>query len=359
MGDILMTGFPGFLGSALLPRLLQHEGNRDVVCLIQQRFASQAAERLVAIEEEHPQTRGRIRLAEGDITVSGLGLDPSLLDDVTSVWHLAAVYDLHVAADIAQRVNVEGTRNVLELSRTLPGLQRLHYVSTCYVCGVFDGTFQETDLECGQSFQNHYEQTKFEAEKLVRAAIADGLPATIYRPGIVVGDSVTGETQKFDGPYFLAHLLKMQPGVAVVPRVGDPDAVVVSMVPRDYVLDAMDALAQKEVSVGKTYALTDPNAPTAREVVETFSELLGRRVMWLPLPLSITSRVMGLPGLENLLGIPAEILDYFNYPTRFDTTQAVADLDGTGVACAPFGEYAPNLIRFFREHPEIGSAAMV
>ena len=167
--------------------------------------------------------------------------DEALLEDVTEVWHLAAVYDLAVGEEIARRVNVVGTDRVLELCRGLPDLERLHHVSTCYVSGRHDGVFREDDLDSGQAFRNHYESTKHEAELLVRRAMAAGLPATIYRPGIVVGDSRTGETQKYDGPYFLATFLRRQPPVAVVPSVADPDRVRFCLVPRDFVIDAMDA----------------------------------------------------------------------------------------------------------------------
>ena len=105
------------------------------------------------------------------------------------VWHLAAVYDLAVAPQVARRVNVDGTRNVLDFCREQPHLRRLQYVSTCYVSGRFEGEFTEDALDVGQAFRNHYEETKYEAELLVRKAMADGIPATIYRPGIVVGDS--------------------------------------------------------------------------------------------------------------------------------------------------------------------------
>ncbi len=197
-----MTGFPGFLGSALLPRLLARRDGARAVCLVQPQHLGTARARVGEIEAAHPFTAGRIDLVEGDITVPGLGMDPDtrrgLETEVTEVWHLAAVYDLTVAEAIATRVNVDGTARVLQFCEGLPGLTRLQYVSTCYVSGRHEGEFGEDDLEEGQVFLNHYESTKFEAEVLVRKATAGGLPTTVYRPGIVVGDSKTGETQKYD-----------------------------------------------------------------------------------------------------------------------------------------------------------------
>lgn len=357
-----MTGFPGFLGSALLPRLLARDAEVHAWCLVQPQHQALAEQRIEELAREHPHVRDRVQVLPGDLTDRGLGLDAAArrkVNAVSEVWHLAAVYDLAVGEDVARRVNVEGTDRVLELCRGVPGLRRLHYVSTCYVSGRYAGEFGEDVLDQGQEFRNHYEETKFEAELAVRKAMADGLPVTIYRPGIVVGDSATGETQKYDGPYFLAQFLRRQARVAVVPALGDVDRVPVCLVPRDFVVDAMDRLSAMDSSLGRTYALTDPHPPTVRELVDAFAARLGRRVLWVRLPVGLTQAVVGgVPGMERLLGLPAEALEYFASPTTYSTTQADADLAGTGVACPPFASYADRLLDYMLEHPELGSAAM-
>ena len=362
MTALLMTGFPGFLGSALLPRLLARREGVQAVCVVQPHHLVTAKQRLQHIETAHPQIAGRTELVTGDITESGLGVDPAhaeLLDQVTEVWHLAAVYDLAAPADLARRVNVDGTARVLEFCWERPSFDRLQYVSTCYVSGTYRGRFTEDMLDVGQSFHNHYDATKFAAEKLVREAMEQGLPATIYRPGIVVGDSRTGETQKYDGPYYIARFLRRQPlPVAVLPAVNGDHTT--SVVPRDFVIEAMDQLSVMESSVGRTYALTDPDPPTNREVAELFADHLGKRLTWVPLPLGLTKAALNhVPGLEWLLGLPAELLDYFEAPTTYATDHTVADLAGTGVACPPFDSYAARLLDFMEEHPEIDAAAMV
>lgn len=364
MSAVLMTGFPGFLGSALLPGILAKRQGARVICVVQARHMDQAKAKLAEIQTAHPHTAGRVQLVEGDITVRGLGLsdsaadDPKSLNDVTEVWHLAAVYDLSVPEDIAKLVNIVGTENVLQFCRERSNFHRLQYVSTCYVSGAYDGEFTEEMLEEGQKFQNHYEETKYEAERLVRAAIADGLPATIYRPGIVVGDSRTGETQKYDGPYFVADYMKRLPGVTFLPNVDR--GVMASLVPRDYVIAAMDELSVLDRSEGKTYQLTDPDPPSAREVAEIFGKHLGRRLVWLPLPVSVVRGLLDtVPAMELLTGLPAETLDYFAFPTTYGTAQAVADLEGTGVSCPRFRDYADRLLDFMADHPEFDSQAMV
>lgn len=358
MSAVLMTGFPGFLGSALLPGILAKREDAEVICVVQGRHMDTAKARLAEIEAAHPHITDRVHLVEGDITVPGLGLADSVpVDDVTEVWHLAAVYDLSVPEDIAKLVNITGTANVLQFCRERSNFRRLQYVSTCYVSGRYEGEFTEEMLEEGQEFQNHYESTKYEAERLVRAAIAEGLPATIYRPGIVVGDSRTGETQKYDGPYFVATYMKRLPGVAFMPNV-DP-TVMASLVPRDYVIAAMDALSVLDRSEGKTYQLTDPNPPSAREVAEIFGKHLGKRLVWLPIPVSAVRGVLDtVPGMELLTGLPAETLDYFAFPTTYGTAHTVADLKGTGVSCPHFRDYADKLLDFMDAHPEFDSKAM-
>lgn len=362
MTALLMTGFPGFLGSALLPRLLARRDGTRALCLVQPHHLPTARERLLAIESEHPHARDRVELVTGDITRPGLGVDPQhepALDEVTEVWHLAAVYDLTVDEQVARRVNVDGTEAVLAFCAEQPALERLQYVSTCYVSGRYDGVFQEDDLDVGQRFLNHYEATKFEAELAVRRAMDDGLPATIYRPGIVVGDSRTGATQKYDGPYFYARFLRRQPlPVAALPSVATD--VRVSLVPRDYVVDAMDALSVIDRSLGRTYALTDPDPPTAREVAEHFADHLGKRLVWVPLPVGLARAALGtVPGLERLLGLPGESLDYLTSRATYSTINAVTDLAGTGVTCPPFETYVGRLLAFMAAHPEIDANAMV
>lgn len=362
MTVLVMTGFPGFLGSALLPRLLERRPGARAICLVQPQHLKAAEHKVDELAGTHPHTQGRVALVAGDITAPDLGVDAGSvapLAEVTEVWHLAAVYDLTVPPEVARRVNVGGTGNVLAFCESLPHLERLHHVSTCYVSGRFEGEFAEDDLDEGQEFRNHYESTKFDAEVLVRKAMANGLPATIYRPGIVVGDSRTGETQKFDGPYFLATFLRRQLPVALVPAVGPVDEVRVCVVPRDYVVDAMDELSVSESSRGRTYALTDPAPPTAREVVDTFAARLGKKVVWVPLPLGPTRGLVGsVPLLERVLGLPAESLDYFASPTTYSTTNAITDLAGTGVRCPRFTQYADHLLDFMLEHPEVDARPM-
>jgi nucleoside-diphosphate-sugar epimerase len=355
---VLMTGFPGFLGSALLPAILKRVDS-SAICLVQPKFATLAERRVAELSTADPFLEGRIQLVEGDITQPGLGLAADALTGVTEAWHLAAAYDLAVARDVAVRINVGGTRNVLDALERCPKLTRLHYFSTCYVSGRYPGPFGENDLEVGAPFNNYYEETKNLAEADVRQHMSAGLPATIYRPAIVVGDSRTGETQKFDGPYFVMQWLLRQPRRAILPVAGDPTATRVNVVPRDFVVDAVEYLSGLPASEGRTYQLADPHALTVDEMAETLAEATGRALIKVPLPRKLAKASLAhVPGLYRLMRIPPEAVDYFAHPTIYLTEHCRADLAGSGIEVPAFRSYVDRLVEYMRSHPEVGSAAM-
>src|SRR5829696_10096502 len=204
-GLVFFTGFPGFIGRRLVSRLLADDPSVRVATLVEERMADEArkcAEKFDASD--------RIEVITGDIGERRLGLDDATYDrlvgEMTSAYHLAAIYNLAVPLKIAQHVNVDGTGNVLALCARADNLERLNYVSTAYVAGTRTGTVYEHELIMGQQHKNHYESTKFQAEVWVREYM-DKVPTTTYRPAIVVGDSQTGQTQKFDGPYYILRTI--------------------------------------------------------------------------------------------------------------------------------------------------------
>ncbi len=360
MAVVFFTGFPGFLGVELLPRVLARRPGDEAVCLVQPKFADLARRRASELAASNPGVGGRIRLVEGDITREGLGLpDPAAAAaDVAEVFHLAAIYDLSVPREVGMRVNVVGTRHVLDFAARSPRLARLQYVSTCYVSGRHPGTFTEADLELGQTFHNYYEETKYLAEVEVRLRMKGGLPASIYRPAITVGDSATGVTQKYDGPYFIIQWVLRQRGVALVPTVGDL-ASYVNVVPRDFVVSAIAQLSGLEVSKGRTYQLADPAPLRVGELLDQVQRATGKRLVKVPLPPSVAkAAIRHVPGVYSLLRIPADAIDYFMHPGRYDSRNTQADLAGSGIACPPFPTYVDRLVAFVRAHPELGAAAM-
>ena len=337
----LLTGFPGFIGERLLPLLLERHQDTRFVCLVQERFREAAENALsrLAIPVE------RCTLLVGDITADGLGLDPVHRSVVASrlgfVFHLAAVYDLAVSAEFAHRVNVTGTRNMIALARESTSFKRFHHVSTAYVSGTFEGEFRETDLDRGQKFKNHYEETKFLSEKDVTAS---GLPFTVYRPGVVWGDSKTGETAKFDGPYTVMTAMERIPFVFL----DGPRDATMNLVPVDYVVEALARLSASSLSLGRTYHLTDPDGRTVRDLVRVLARALGRSCVFVRLPLPLVRAAVSLPLVGSALGLIPESIAYFGHRCRYDASQAKADLEMLGLSCPKLESYVDAIVRFYR-----------
>ena len=357
---VLFTGFPGFIGARLLPRLMELRPHSAFRCLVQERFLGKAEEDIAAIEKAHPHTKGRTSIVVGDITEARLGLGAgeakSLQRELVAAYHLAAVYDLAVAREVGQRINVLGTRHVLEFLADARRLERLHYVSTAYVSGTAVGVYRETELDVGQRFKNFYEETKFLAEVDV---VASRLPQTIYRPGIVVGDSRTGETAKFDGPYFVLGAMRKIPSPGVFMRVGSGRNPI-NLVPVDFIVEALAQLSSAPQSLGKTYHLTDPDPLSVGELEDLFAKALGKSFLYIPVPMAVAKMALAPRALPRFLGMPVQTVDYFDHPCRYDATQATADLLSLGVRCPRLPDFLQKLVAFYMAHRDnVRKTAMI
>jgi thioester reductase-like protein len=342
---IFLTGAPGFLGTRLLRRLgRKHPGGRFAL-LIQPKFREKAERELRRLD-----LAGRTELFEGDITAPGLRLGEAdrerLAGLVTRAYHLAAVYDLAIPKEVGHAVNVEGTRHVLNFLEACERLAVFAYVSTAYVSGRRTGLIREDELRHEAGFKNHYERTKYEAEVLVQER-RGRIPTVIYRPGIVVGDSATGETEKFDGPYFLLKVLRRLPPYTLMTRVGAGDKPV-SVVPVDFVTEAMAALTEP-ARAGQTFHLTAPDPLTAREMIAVFLRLLGKRAVFVPVPPAVARALTQTP-VGRLLGLTPQLVDYFDFPAYYDRRRAEAALAEESIRCPRLVEYAPQMVRYLEEH---------
>ena len=169
-----ITGFPGFIANRLLERLARKEC--DFILLVQPLLVGRALEEIARIAQltdgdvaEFQMSKATSR-AETGVECADLEL---VQQQTTRVFHLAAVYDLAVPEDVAMRVNAGGTRNVVELARTLPHLKQFHHVSTCYVAGKREGAILETELRHEAGYRNYYEESKYIAELEVESAKTD------------------------------------------------------------------------------------------------------------------------------------------------------------------------------------------
>lgn len=348
---IFLTGFPGFIAERLVERLAN--ADTQFFLLVQPQFVEKAMNAVKRISEETLAPLENFALIEGDITRKNLGIPDDDLAGVrietTDVYHLAAVYDLDVKKDLAFLVNVEGTKNVNEFVKSLRNLRRYNYISTCYVAGRRKGEILETELEHDAGFRNYYEETKYLAEVEVER-MKDEFPATIFRPSVVVGDSETGETAKYDGIYYLIKYLQKSPALLRLVNVGNK-RVRLNLVPVDFVVKAIAALAKDEEAVGKTVALADPNPLTTEQIFDAIAEhLTGKRSVVTPPPV-LVEKSLSLPFSPPITGLPHSGVPYFFLAQTYDTSISEKLLKKHGIVCPNFKTYVKNLLKFIEENP--------
>ncbi len=351
MKKIFLTGFPGFIGTRLVQELFKRDETLEIVALIQQKFLHSAEASRAKLSEEIPGVSKRLQFVFGDITEQNLGIANSeqIFPEITGIFHLAAAYDLAIPREIGMKVNVEGTSNVVEFAKSCKNLERLDYVSTAYVSGYVKGNFSENDFDRGQKFKNFYEETKFLAEKIVRDA--KEVPSVIYRPGIVVGDSKTGETAKYDGPYYVLQTMQSLPNNFPFPKIGKGNAEV-NLVPIDFVVNAMAALSTDEESVGTAFHLTDPSPLRVAELQSLFAAALKKKFISYPLAPGIAKSAMKINLVRNIYKMPLQLVDYFVHDVHYDSSKTIQALQKHKISCPKFVEYLPNLVDFFQSHDE-------
>ena len=350
---VFLTGFPGFIAGRLVERLAR--GGARFILLVQPALAARAVEEIARITARTGARPDGFRVVEGDITREDLDLSASDLEEArreaSAVFHLAAVYDLAVAREVGFRVNVEGTRNVNRFALSLPKLRRYHSVSTCYVAGRRTGVILEGELRHEAGFRNNYEETKYLAELEVDALKRE-LPVTIHRPSVVCGDSRTGETAKYDGVYYLIRYLRMSPRALSLANIGNRE-VRLNVVPVDYVVEAMAALAGDDRAAGETVQIADPEPLTTEELFDIISRNLAGRASLLTVPAPLVRTTLNIPLNERVTGLPRVGVPYFFLKQTYDTARASALLEPRGVRCPRFPDYVPALLDFVERHPKL------
>ncbi len=356
---VLVTGATGFIGSRLTIELAQSRG-RQLILLCRPRSHKRLDSVLAGLDERAQ----RPEVIEGDLELDRLGLDSAVLrrlkDRVSEVFHVAAGYRLDMSWQQAQAVNVAGTRRMIDLAASLPNLSRFHYVSTMAVAGNWQGPFREDDLYLGQGFDHAYGHSKFLAEQLVREA-AERFPVTVFRPGVVVGDSRSGRMDKLDGPYYVFRLLdrlRRVPGLKRMPQiVPREEDTFFHLVPVDFVVSAMAELATRDAHRLRTYHLMDPDPPSYREFYMATLSAMGFSGPRIPRPVTRLMNLLGSralrplsQGLFNKLALPREMLSHFLYQVTYDTINAMGDLEGTGISPPRFADYLPVILRYFENN---------
>ncbi len=353
--NYLVTGGTGFIGRFLVAKLLERGGTVHVL------VRESSSEKFESLLEDLKADDEALLPVWGDITESGVVSREDmarLKGKIHHVFHAAAVYDMNMDNATGNRVNLEGTRNVVQFVNALGGPVHLHHLSSIVVAGdSYEGVFSEKMFDEGQGLSHPYYRTKFESERVVREECI--APWRVYRPGAVVGSSVDGAMDKVDGPYFLFKTIqrirdRMPRWLPMLGLEGGR----IPIVPVDYVAAAIDHIAHRANLDGKTFHLLQTPEPSIGDLLSTLLRAahgpeVARRIK-IPelrrrLPTPMRGAMMRLTTtrlaaeISNAIGMPLSLLAMINNKTTFDDRQTRAALKGSGIACPKLDSYADKL----------------
>ena len=346
---VLLTGFPSFHARRLLEELVRPDrgdrGSTFVHAVVQAKSLARAKDALDALPAEQ---RGRVNLIDGDAAAMDLGLSGAeiraLTGQIDRIHHAAQISYLGADRKTAEHVNIDAVREVLEFARLCPKLKCLVAHSTAQVAGDRDGVVLESELKAGQTFRNVVEETRARGEQMLRAAM-DRVPIAILRPAIVVGDSTTGEIDRFDGPYLLIVLILTAPPDFALPLPGRGDAPL-PLVPVDYVARAAHTIGRDSRAPGRTFHLVDPSPLPARRVFELVAQAGGRRSPRGFIPANVTRALLRTPGLERFARSPRGLLQTLGTNVSFDARNTTELLRSTDIRCPPLESYIGRLVQY-------------
>ncbi len=365
--NYFVTGASGFIGKRLVRELLARP-DAKVYFLMR----DPAADRVETLRKFWGVDGSRATPVAGDLTKPGLGVaegDLSALGGaIDHMFHLGAIYSLDADPQLEMTTNVEGTRNAVRFAERI-GVKRFHHVSSIAAAGLYEGVFREDMFEEAEKLDHPYFASKHESERVVRNECRT--PWRIYRPGIVVGDSRSGEMDKIDGPYYFFKLIqKMRrllppwmPGVGL-------EGGRINLVPVDFVVRALDYLAHVDGQDGRCFHLTDPHPRRVGDILNIFARAAHAPDMTVRLnaallnliPRGVLHGVMSLTPARRIrkaimkdLALPDEILSFVNYPTRFDSRETERLLAPTGISVPPLEDYAWRLWDYWerRRDPDL------
>jgi NAD(P)-dependent dehydrogenase (short-subunit alcohol dehydrogenase family) len=346
-----VTGATGFVGRHLVGGLLKREG--PIYMLVREGSRGKVdalAQRLGAPE-------GRIVPVSGDLSKPALGVE-GFGERIDHLFHLAAVYDIDADQEAMMKANVDGTRNVVDFANA-HDVGRFHHVSSIAVAGRYRGVFQEDMLDEGQRLPHAYHRSKYQSEEVVRAGVRAKL--LVYRPGLIVGHSETGEMDKIDGPYYFFKLLqKLRHALPEWFPLAGPEGGQTNLVPVDFVARALAHIAHlpDDELPGDTFHLVNPEPMSVGEALNEFAKAAHapRFAMRIDqqiirtVPKPVRAGIKALPTVKRIretllrdLGIPPTAMENRDFFCTFDARDAQRALEGTGIAVPPLSAYAPRL----------------
>ncbi|HEY0844412.1 MAG TPA: SDR family oxidoreductase [Noviherbaspirillum sp.] len=357
-----VTGATGFIGKRLVRKLLESE-DAQVWFLLREESRNRLPQ-LLAFWNADAE---RAIPVSGDVRKPDMGIDAANLEalagKIDHFFHLAAIYDLNAEAAPQFATNIEGTRHAVAVaSRWRAGC--FHHISSIAAAGLYEGVFREDMFSEAEHLEHPYFRTKHDSEGIVRAEST--IPWRVYRPGMVVGDSRTGEMDKVDGPYYFFKLIQKTRQLLPqwMPSIGIEGGRI-NLVPVNFVVDALVHIAHLPGLERRCFHLTDPKPMRVGDVLNTFARaahapgmnLRLNGALFAVIPEPLRSGMLAVTPVRRLrdalmeeLGLPDDIMQFVNYPTRFDNREAEQLLRGSGIACPPLDSYADVLWDYWERH---------
>ena len=315
--NILITGGTGFLGKYLIRELASQFENIYVVSRKGQLST--------------PNIHSNVKCLKGDVThLEVLTLEGEersrILDSIDVVVHAAALYDLSANYADCFIQNVVGTQNILHLLKSIKNLKSFYYISTIAVGEPDLFYLDENQLPKREKFKDAYSETKYIAEQFVRDNINNHYVTRIIRPGIIIGDSVTFEMEKIDGPYYFleafkkySHLLKFTP---IIPLSFNPRSKI-PIIPVDHCAHYIKLLIERDNYKNrlKTYHLISSETPNLIEFLSDLNNKFKVKTHYFPVQANVIHN-----SLLKTLGIPEEVLPFMFSRTSYDKTSTLEDL---------------------------------
>ena len=357
-----VTGATGFIGKRLVKKLLERKG-----AVVHFLIRKESADKVAELRSYWGVSATRAVPVFGDLTAKKLGVASDeikkLKGQVDHFYHLAAVYDLGADEETQVAVNIDGTRNTVDLAKAIDA-GHFHHVSSIAAAGLYEGVFREDMFEEAEELEHPYYRTKHVSEGIVRRECSR--PWRVYRPGIVVGDSRTGEMDKIDGPYYFFKLIQklrklLPPWMPMIGLEGGR----LNLVPVDFIVAAMDHIAHRPGLDGQCFHLVDPNPLRVGDILNLFAgaahapqmTLRVNALMFAFVPQLIKAGLAQLKPVRRIkdqilkdLGMPPDVMRFVNYPTRFDCRETLKALQGTDIAVPPLETYAWRLWDYWERH---------
>lgn len=361
---VFLTGATGNIGGNLVSQILRMYPDARMILLVRGISVSEAWHRLVSVlasvapEIDFAELTQRMKIVCGDITQTHLGLPNTewqkLASQITHLIHSAASTKFNLPLDLARQINLVGTQNVMALAREaskLGNFQRAAYISTAFVCGDSVGIIEEKEIIERPAFSNSYEQSKWEAEKLVRSLLPE-LPLIIIRPSVVVGNSCTGRTAAFNVMYIPLRFI-YNGTLTILPCDADTQ---LDIVPVDYVREVICHLMfTTKPCIGRTFnVVVGSKSPTVNEIVNGAVDYFNSvgffkhlsHIRFFPSGQWHVASANSAGKLKRMLDLVRVYEPYICVNREFDDSNTRELLQGTGIAAPEFCEYLPQLLNF-------------